>query len=101
MLSVVLHLPVVMAAEKSRTAFYIIGGITAAWAVIVSLGIGLRRPDFPSSASGQRIVMAISAALVIATGTTGVITASKPSKDAVHPTGSAQAPGAVIGGQRP
>jgi len=93
MLTLVVHLPVVMAAEKSRTAFYIVGGLTAVWAVFISLGVGLRRPEFPSNAGGQRMVMAISAVLVIATAATGVITASRPSKPAspasAHSSGAA------------
>jgi hypothetical protein len=84
MLTLAAHLPLVMAAEKSRTAFYIVGGLTAAWAVVLALGYGLRRADFPSTVNGQRIVMAVSAALVIATGAIGVITASRPATSPTH-----------------
>jgi uncharacterized cupredoxin-like copper-binding protein len=64
----------VLAAEKSKTAFYVAGGVLVAWALIVSLGLGLRRPDFPGSLTGQRIVGTISAALVLAAVATAVIT---------------------------
>jgi hypothetical protein len=85
----------VMAAEKSRTSFYVAGGLLAAWAVIVTLAFGLRRPKFPGSAAGARIVMAISAALVVATGVTAVMTESTPKE---HPVASTGAGGAAAGG---
>ena len=68
------HLVPVLAAEKSKTAYYIAGGLLVAWALIVSVLFGLRKPDFPGSLGGQRIVMAISAILVIAAASTAVIT---------------------------
>jgi plastocyanin len=77
-----LHLAPILAAEKSRVPFYIAGGVLVAWAFIVSMGIGMRRPDFPGSQSGQRLVIAISAVLVVATASTAVITSSTPAKAA-------------------
>ncbi|HEX4466297.1 MAG TPA: plastocyanin/azurin family copper-binding protein [Solirubrobacteraceae bacterium] len=53
----------VLAAEKSHTPFYIAGGVLVAWALFVSLGLGLRS-DFPKNQQGQRAVMGISAVLV-------------------------------------
>ncbi|MDE3069868.1 MAG: hypothetical protein KGJ43_03980 [Acidobacteriota bacterium] len=101
MSTLIAHLPAIMAAEKSKTAFYVVGGLCAAWAVFISLGVGLRRADFPSSAAAARVVMAISAVLVIATGALGVITASKPSKSETSsesaPAGAAT-PGGASGG---
>jgi plastocyanin len=81
MLATALHLlPVLGAeAEKSRTAFYICGGAFAAWAVIVSVGIGLRRPNFPGTLGGQRVVIAITAVLMVSTMSTAIIT-SGPAK---------------------
>jgi plastocyanin len=76
------QLPVIVAAEKSRTAFYIVGSALVAWAFIVSCLFGLRQVDFPGSQSLERVVIAISAGLVIATAATGVITAGTPSKTA-------------------
>jgi plastocyanin len=72
------HLVPVLAAEKSKTAYYIAGGLLVAWALIVSVLFGLRKPDFPGSLGGQRIVMAISAVLVIAAASTAVITSGSP-----------------------
>jgi plastocyanin len=64
----------VLAAEKSKVAFFIAGGLLVLWALTVSLGLGLRKPDFPGSLAGQRAVGAISAVLVLAAVSTAVIT---------------------------
>jgi hypothetical protein len=71
------HALLVLAAEKaehSKTAFYLCGGLLAAWAVALGV-IGLRSPDFPGNAGAARGVMAISAVLMLAAMTTAVITA--------------------------
>jgi len=57
-------LALLAASEPSKTAFYIAGGVLAAWAVVLA-AIGLSRPDFPNNAGGQRGVIAISFALVV------------------------------------
>jgi plastocyanin len=75
-----LHLVPILGAEKSKVPFYIAGGALVAWALIVSLGLGLRRPDFPGGPGGERIVIAISAVLVIAAAATAVITSGSPAK---------------------
>ncbi len=77
-----LQLAPVLAAEKSKVPFYIAGGLLVTWAMVLSLGIGLRRPDFPGSAAGQRAVVAVSAVLVLAAVSTAVLTASPPAKSA-------------------
>jgi plastocyanin len=64
----------VLAAEKSKVPFYIAGGLLVLWALTLSLGLGLRKPDFPGNLTGQRIVGAITAVLVIAAASTAVIT---------------------------
>ncbi|HEX3691921.1 MAG TPA: hypothetical protein VHU13_01140 [Solirubrobacteraceae bacterium] len=69
-----LQLAPVLAAAKSRTPYYIAGGVLVAWALVLSLGIGLRRPEFPANRSAQRAVMAVSAVLVVLTLTTAVAT---------------------------
>ena len=71
------HALLVLAAEKaehSKTAFYLCGGLLAAWAVALGF-IGLRSPDFPGSATAARGVMAISGVLMLAAMATAVITA--------------------------
>jgi plastocyanin len=72
--AIAVQLAPVLAAEKSKTPFYIAGGLLVAWALTVSLGLGLRKPDFPGSLGGQRIVGAISAVLVLGALTTAVVT---------------------------
>jgi plastocyanin len=84
-----LHLAPILGAEKSKVPYYIAGGLLVAWALIVSLGIGLRRPNFPGNLAGQRAVMAITAVLVLATVTTAVITSGTPAK-AGSPSGASQ-----------
>jgi plastocyanin len=64
----------VLAAEKGKLPYYVAGGVLVAWALIVSVLFGLRKPDFPASNGGQRIVMAISAVLVLTAAATAVIT---------------------------
>jgi len=50
-------------------AFYVMGGVLAAWALLVSL-LGVVRKGFPSSKGGEVAVAAITASLVaIAIGT--------------------------------
>ena len=71
------HALLVMAAEEaetSKTAFYVVGGALAAWAVVLGF-IGLRSPDFPGSQGAARGVMSITAVLVVAAMATAVITA--------------------------
>ncbi len=78
--SAALYLGPVLAAEKSKTPYYIAGGVLVVWALFVSIAIGLRNPRFPGGQAGQRAVMAISAVLVVATLTTAVVTAGTPAK---------------------
>jgi plastocyanin len=90
-------IPVLAAAgEKSKTAFYIAGGVLAAWAVIVSV-VGVTRPGFPGGQTGERAVIGVSVLLVALTITMAVVTASKPPKEseakAAAPAGGAGPPG--------
>jgi plastocyanin len=70
----------VLAAEKSRTPFYIAGGVLVAWALILALALGLRHPAFPRNLTGERVVIAISVVLVLAAMSAAVVTASEPAK---------------------
>jgi plastocyanin len=74
------HLAPVLAAEKSKTAFFIAGGVLVAWALIVSLALGMRVPNFPGNLGGQRLVSAISAVLVLGAVSTAVLTSGGESK---------------------
>jgi len=61
------------AAEPSKVPFYLLGGVFAAWAVVLA-GVGLTRPSFPFSVLGQRLVMLISFALATAAVLSAVLT---------------------------
>jgi plastocyanin len=87
----VAHQPVgILAAEKSKVPFYVAGGVLVAWALIVSLALGLRHPAFPNNLTGERTVIAITAVLVIAALSTAVITASPPAKARTATTAAAK-----------
>lgn len=73
----VLQLAPVLAA-KGRTPFYLVGGVLVVWALVVSLGLGLRKPDFPAGLPGERAVIAITAVLVAATLTAAIATSGAP-----------------------
>lgn len=60
--------------ETSKTAFYVLGGVAAAWAIIL-FAVGMRVETFPRSAGAQRGVMAISVLLVIGAMASAVLTA--------------------------
>jgi plastocyanin len=92
-----LQLAPVLAAEKSKVPFYIAGGILVVWALVLSLGLGMRKPDFPGSVAGQRAVVAVSAVLVLGAVSTAVLTASSPAKSSAAPaTTQEQAPVPVV-----
>jgi hypothetical protein len=74
----VLQLAPIVGAAKSRVPFYIAGGLLVVWALVLSLGLGLRKPDFPGSLKGQRLVIAVTAVLVAATMTMAVVTSGAP-----------------------
>jgi uncharacterized cupredoxin-like copper-binding protein len=85
--SAALQLAPILAAEKSKVPFYIAGGLLVAWALILSLGLGLRRAEFPGNPGAARAVMGVSAVLVIAAASTAVITSGTTAK-----AGAASAP---------
>jgi plastocyanin len=68
----------VLAAEKSKVPFYVAGGLLVAWALTVSLALGLRHPKFPSNLTGERMVITVTAVLVLGAVSTAVITSSTP-----------------------
>jgi plastocyanin len=74
------HLAPILAAEKSKAPFFIAGGLLVAWALFVSLAMGMRNPKFPGNLGGQRVVSAITALLVIAAASTAVITSGGEEK---------------------
>jgi plastocyanin len=81
-----LQLAPVLATEKSKVPFYIAGGVLVAWALIVSLGLGMRRPDFPSGPSQQRAVIAVTVVLVLVAVSMAVVTSGGSTKKAATST---------------
>ncbi len=88
--SVAIQLAPIIGTEKSKVPFYIAGGALVVWAVILSLALGMRKPDFPGSAMGERVVIAITTVLVLAAASMAVVTSSAPAK-AAPPAGSSGA----------
>jgi len=82
-----LHLTPILGAEKSKVPFYIAGGVLVLWALIISLGFGMRKPDFPGSKQGERAIIGVTLVLVAVTAAMAVITAEPPSKPASSPPG--------------
>lgn len=60
--------------EPDKTAFYVGGGLLAAWAVLVGAA-GMVAPDFPKSDGAARGVMAISVVLTVVAMVTVLATA--------------------------
>ncbi len=89
---IALQLAPVIAAEKSKVPFYIAGGLLVLWALFLALVLGMRKPDFPSGASGARLVIAVTVVLVLAAASMAVVTSSTPAKttQAQTPPSSAQ-----------
>ena len=54
------------------TAFYILGGVAAVWAMLL-FAVGMRAPSFPGSVMAQRAVMLVSVAVVAATMASAVL----------------------------
>ncbi len=82
MLATIVHIAPVLAAEKSKVPYYIAGGLLVAWALILSMVVGTRNPNFPKDLGGQRLVIAISAVLVVATVSMAVATSGGSSAKA-------------------
>ena len=60
--------------EPSKTAFYLLGGLAAVWAIVL-FAVGMRAPAFPGSAAAQRGVIAISVLVVLGATASAVLTA--------------------------
>jgi plastocyanin len=97
--SAVVHLAPVLAAEKSKVPFYIAGGVLAVWAMVLSVGLGMRRSNFPASLMGERGVIAISVVLVLGAVSAAVATSGAPAK--AGEAASTQATSAPSGGAPP
>jgi hypothetical protein len=62
-------------AGRSEAPFFIVGGLLAAFAVLIS-ALGFTRPDFPGTATAQRAAIGTGATLVVLTMAMGVYIAS-------------------------
>ncbi len=62
------------AAEPSKTAFYVCGGLLALFAVLLAL-YGISRGSFPDNRTGERAVIGLAVALVAAAMIAAVVTA--------------------------
>ena len=60
--------------EPSKTLFYVLGGVAAAWALLL-FAIGMRSSTFPSSDGAMRGVITISVLVVAGAMASAVITA--------------------------
>jgi len=59
--------------EPSKTLFYVLGCVAAAWAVLL-FAVGMRSPTFPPSDGAMRGVIAISVLVVAGAMASAVIT---------------------------
>ena len=59
--------------ESSKTLFYVIGGLAAAYGVLIA-ALGITKHDFPSSQGAARGVFALSTLVVVAAMASSVIT---------------------------
>lgn len=66
-------------ASTDITAFHILGGLLALWAVVLS-GLGVMREDFPGKGAGQKVVMGISALLVVSAVAAAILSAKDEPK---------------------
>jgi plastocyanin len=106
----VLQLAPILGAEKNKVPFYVAGGVLVVWALIVSLGLGLRRRDFPGTKAGERMVIAVTVVLVLVAVGAAVITSGGSTKTAASaatvsssqaPAGGAATPTATTGTPAP
>jgi plastocyanin len=72
-------LPPVLVLATDITAFHIIGGLLALWAVVLS-ALGVMRHDFPGKGAGQAIVMAITTVLVVGAIASAILSAKDEPK---------------------
>ena len=73
--------------DRSKTPFFIAAGVLVAWALLVSAA-GIRSVHFPTSALQGRLVMAVSAVLVLFATTMAVVTAKTPPPVHAYNTGA-------------
>jgi plastocyanin len=97
---VVLQIAPILGAGKSKVPFYIAGGALVVWALIVSLGLGMRIPAFPRNAGAERGVIAVTVVLVLAAVSAAVLTSGRSATPPAS-TASATTPTATTGTPAP
>src|ERR1039457_792448 len=97
----VLQLAPILGAEKSKVPFYIAGGVLVAWALIVSVGLGMRIPDFPRTKQEERMVIAITVVLVVVAAGAAVLTSGGSIKSAQASTSGSSSPAPASGSTAP
>lgn len=65
---------VLAASETSKTAFYVAGGVLAAFAVLLSV-VGMTSPEFPKGDGAYRGVIGLGLVLVVGACAATIITA--------------------------
>lgn len=60
--------------EKSKTAFYVLGGLLTLWAIVLA-GIGMSSATFPATVGAKRGVIGLTALLMLGAMVTSVTTA--------------------------
>jgi plastocyanin len=85
----------VFAAAPSKAPLYVVGGVLAAWAVLVA-AFGATHPEFPRSARDGRLVVLITALLVAGAMTSAVLTAGPEGHEAVATPPSARPPSSTL-----
>jgi plastocyanin len=73
--------------DRSKTPFFIAAGVLVAWAILVSAA-GIRSVHFPTSALQGRLVITVSAVLVVFAVTMAVVTAKTPPSVHAYNTGA-------------
>jgi hypothetical protein len=97
--AVAIQLAPIIGAEKSKVPFYIAGGALVVWAVVLSMALGMRRPEFPGGALGERVVIAITIVLVLAAASMAVATSGTPAKASEPAAAGAAEAGETSSGQ--
>ena len=69
-----------MSVPVALTAFHILGGCFAIWAVVLAV-LGFTRPEFPRNRAGERAVILISLTLMVAAVASAIIVAANEDEE--------------------
>ena len=81
-----------IAAGTEINAFHVVGGILAVWAVVVS-ALGIMRKDFPGSGIFEKLVIAVTAILVVGTVGSAIATSGEEGPEGHRTTGTEEKSG--------